>query len=195
MSGRGIVAQLVVIAGGMASGKSAELIRLAEREEHAGRRVLRLAPSVSRTRGEEIRSRTGRFAGSVPLESPAALAGLVHAYHPDVVAIDEAQFIGDGLADAIEALLCKGRPLKVIVALLDLDFAARPFPGAGELLALADEVIKLNAICVRCGEEASRSQRLVDGAPARLGTPLLAIEAGAITYEARCRACYEPPRA
>jgi thymidine kinase len=190
-----IAPRLVVIAGGMASGKSAELIRLAEREALGGRRVLRLAPTISRTRGEEIRSRTGRFAGSVPLESPAALAGLVSDHHPDVVAIDEAQFIGEGLASAIEALLHGGRPLKVIVALLDLDFAARPFPGAGELLALADEVVKLTAICVRCGEEASRSQRLVDGAPAPRDTPLLAIESGAISYEARCRSCYEAPGA
>jgi thymidine kinase len=186
-------ARLVVIVGGMASGKSDELIRRADREERGGRSVLRLAPSISRTRGEEIRSRTGRFAGSIPIESPASLGDLVSAYQPDVVAIDEAQFISEGLAEAIESLLGGGRPLKVIVALLDLDFAARPFPGVGSLLAVADEAVKLNAICVRCGDEASRSQRLIDGRPAGLDTPLLAIETGAISYEARCRACYEPP--
>lgn len=193
MARRGMSARLVVIVGGMASGKSDELIRRADREERGGRSVLRLAPSVSRTRGEEILSRNGRFAGSIPIESPASLGDLVSAHRPDVVAIDEAQFISEGLAEAIESLLVGGRPLKVIVALLDLDFAARPFPGVGSLLAVADEAVKLNAICVRCGDEASRSQRLIDSRPAGLDTPLLAIETGTISYEARCRACYEPP--
>jgi thymidine kinase len=81
------------------------------------------------------------------------------------------------------------------VAVLDLDFAARPFPGVGALFASADELTKLRAICVLCGEEASRSQRLVDGLPALMTTPLLAIESGTIEYQARCRSCYRAPSA
>lgn len=186
---------LTVITGGMASGKSAELIRLAEREEHAGRSVLRLAPLRSRTHGEEIRSRTGRFAGAIPLATSADLPALLARYAPDVIAIDEAQFIDPDLAAVLEGLLAGGRPLHCIVAVLDLDFAARPFPGVGALLASADELIKLRAICVLCGEEASRSQRLVDGLPALMTTPLLAIESGTIEYQARCRSCYRAPSA
>lgn len=184
--------RLSVIVGAMASGKSAELIRLIDREERAGRRIARFVPEIVRDR-REIRSRNGRSLEAIAVDDPAEIVRFVDERSPQVVAIDEAQFLADRLIAPIEELLDRHTGIEIVVALLDLDFAARPFPGVGELMALADEIRKLRAVCARCGGEASRSQRLVDGRPARLDDPLLAVESERIGYEARCRACYEPP--
>jgi thymidine kinase len=113
---------------------------------------------------------------------------------PDVVAFDEAQFFDDELGPLIEELI--GGGVRVIAAALDLDFAGRPFGTViPQLLAIADRVDKLTAVCAVCGSEAAvRSQRLVDGRPATKDSPLVLVGDTAEGYEARCLRCYEPPR-
>jgi thymidine kinase len=111
-----------------------------------------------------------------------------------VVALDELHF----LEDSAEAILagCQqlaDRGLRVIVAGLDQNYRAEPFDGMMQLMAVAEQVDKLYAICVRCGAYATRSQRLIDGKPAPADAPTIVV-GGLDLYEARCRDCYEPAR-
>ena len=108
-----------------------------------------------------------------------------------VVGIDEAQFFDDGIVDVIEKLADKG--LRVIVTGLDMDFRGEPFGCIPELLARADRIDKLQAICMVCGQPANRTQRLVDGKPANYNDPIVIVGAAEM-YEARCRAHHEVPR-
>jgi thymidine kinase len=108
-----------------------------------------------------------------------------------VVGIDEAQFFDDGIVDVIEGLASKN--IRVIVTGLDMDFRGEPFGCIPELLARADKIVKLQAICMTCGEPANRTQRLVDGKPARYDDPIVIVGASEM-YEARCRAHHEVPR-
>jgi thymidine kinase len=114
----------------------------------------------------------------------------VLARDPDAVAIEEAQFFGPDLPVVVEELVAG--PRTVIVSGLDQDFAGRPFATIPELLARADEVTKLTAICVKCGGEATRTQRMRNGQPASVSDELIVIGGmgGDDTYEARCRACH-----
>ncbi len=107
-----------------------------------------------------------------------------------VVAIDEAQFFDDGLSEVCDALTERG--LRVIVAGLDMDFRGEPFGPMPLLLAQAERVDKLRAICVVCGQEASRTQRLIDGHPAHRDDPVILVGAKEV-YQARCRNCHELP--
>jgi thymidine kinase len=104
------------------------------------------------------------------------------------VAVEEAQFFGEGIVEACRHLADSG--YEVIVAGLDMDFRGRPFGPMPALLAEADEVVKLRAICARCGRDASRSQRLIDGRPAPASAPTILVGAQE-SYEARCRHCHE----
>ncbi|MFM7718679.1 MAG: thymidine kinase [Actinomycetota bacterium] len=186
---------LHVIAGCMSSGKTAEVVRLLTRAEIAGRSVLLLTPATdTRVASSEIVSRTGtRFPSVVVEDSRSVLAEVVRR-DPDVVGIEEAQFFDAGLVDAIEELVAA--PREAIVSGLDLDLAGRPFGVVPELLARADAVTKLTAICVKCGGEGTRTQRVREGRPARADEPLIVIGGmGDDTYEARCRACHEVPGA
>jgi thymidine kinase len=108
-----------------------------------------------------------------------------------IIALDEVQFFDNGIAEVVRQLLSDGK--KVIAAGLDLDFKAQPFGSMPELLCMADKVDKLSAICMKCGSEyANRTQRLVNGEPADVNSPLIMI-GGDETYEARCTDCYELP--
>jgi len=109
----------------------------------------------------------------------------------DVVAFDEGNFFSERLPDLCERLVATGK--RVIVAGLDLTFAGEPFGPMPRLMSLADRVDKLQAVCIKCGGVATRSQRLVDGQPAPTDGPVIQI-GGAETYEARCRSCYEGHR-
>jgi thymidine kinase len=108
-----------------------------------------------------------------------------------VVAVDEAQFLDDGIVRAATALAERGR--RVILAGTDTDFRGEPFGPMPELMAVAEVVTKLHAICVLCGAPASRNQRLIQGRPAPYDSPTIMVGA-ADAYEARCRACHEVPR-
>lgn len=182
---------LHVIAGCMSSGKTDELLRLLRRAEIARRRILLVRPEIDdRTPGEYAESRSKARYPSVLVsrEEPSAILKLARERDADIVGIEEAQFFDDQLVDTATALRDSGR--HVIVSGLNLDFAGRPFGPMPLLLAYADEVTMLTAICVVCGETATRTQRLVNGRPAALDDPLVVIggfdSATLETYEARC---------
>jgi thymidine kinase len=107
-----------------------------------------------------------------------------------VVAIDEAQFFDWSVADVARSLADRG--LRVIITGLDLDFRAEPFGPMPLLMAEAEMVDKLHAICVQCGSAASRTQRLINGQPARYSDPVILVGASEV-YEARCRECHQVP--
>ena len=108
-----------------------------------------------------------------------------------MVGIDEAQFFDDGIVDVVSALA--ERDLRVIVTGLDTDFRGEPFGCMPTLMAKADKLDKLSAICMVCGEPASRTQRLVNGSPAHYDDPIVIVGASEM-YEARCRRCHSVPR-
>jgi thymidine kinase len=176
----------------MSSGKTAEVVRLLTRRQIAGQSVLLITPARdTRLAPGEVVSRTGTRFPSVVAPDAEAIRREVARLNPDAVAIEEAQFFGPELPAIIEEIV--GAPRTVIVSGLDQDFAGRPFATIPDLMARADEVTKLSAICVVCGNEATRTQRLRDGKPARADDELIVIGgmAGDDTYEARCRACHE----
>ena len=179
---------LIVITGSMFSGKTEELIRRLRRAIYARRSVLVFKHALD-TRSDltEIRSHNG-----VPHEAIAVCTSgeLLEGVEPetDVVAVEEAQFFDEGIVDVCRRLADSG--YGVIVAGLDMDFRGEPFGPMPMLLAEADEVVKLRAICARCGRDASRSQRLIDGKPAPASAPTILVGAQE-TYEARCRHCHE----
>ena len=193
---------LHVIAGCMSSGKTDALFRLMRRAEYARRRILLVRPDMdTRTPPEYAESRSlARYPSrTVPTDDPWRIVQMARESDADLVGIDEAEFFVPEIVDAVEALRRSGR--HVIVTGLNLDFAGRPFGSMPELMARADEVTMLTAICVICGETATRTQRLVNGRPAAIDDPLVVIggmDARAVeTYEARCNRHHEvaPPRA
>lgn len=179
----------------MSSGKTAEVVRLLTRAQIAGRSVLLLTPAMdTRVAPGEIVSRTGTRFPSMVVDGALGVKGEVERLDPDVVGVEEAQFFDAELVGVVEEMVAG--PRMAIVSGLDLDFAGRPFGVVPELLARADEVTKLSAICVVCGDEGTRTQRMRDGKPARFDEPLIVIGGiGDDTYEARCRACHEVPGA
>ncbi|WP_457631822.1 thymidine kinase, partial [Oceanithermus sp.] len=126
-----------------------------------------------------------------PVAGSAELAERLAGGDVQVVAVDEAQFFDEGLPQVLEELT--GRGVRVIVAGLDMDFRGEPFGVMPTLMARAEFVEKLSAVCVRCGRAATRTQRLVNGKPARYDEPVILVGA-AEAYEPRCRACHEVPR-
>jgi thymidine kinase len=182
---------LHVIAGCMSSGKTDELLRLLRRAEVARRRILLVRPEIdSRTPGEFAESRSkARFPSVlVSRTEPSSILARARERDADMVGIEEAQFFDEQLVDVALALRDSGR--HVIASGLNLDFAGRPFGPMPLLLAHADAVTMLTAICVVCGDPATRTQRLVGGRPAAIDDPLVVIggyDSGAVeTYEARC---------
>jgi thymidine kinase len=182
-----------VISGVMFSGKSEELIRRVRRATLARRAVQVFKSHLdSRYAGMyNVTSHDGTALEATPVDSAAEILRQVRA-GTEIVAIDEAQFLGHELVAA--ATLLAQRGVRVIVAGTDTDFRGEPFGAMGDLMAVAETVDKLRAICIVCGDEACRNQRLVDGRPARWDAPLIVV-GGRETYEARCRHCHRVPRA
>jgi thymidine kinase len=182
---------LHVIAGCMSSGKTDELLRLLRRAEIAKRRILLVRPDVDdRTPGDYAESRSkARFPSVlVPKGEPVGILSLARERDVDLVGIEEAQFFDGSLASVADTLRQSGR--HVIASGLNTDFAGRPFGPMPMLLAMADQITMLTAICVVCGETATRTQRLVGGRPAAIDDPLIVIggfDGRAVEqYEARC---------
>jgi thymidine kinase len=177
-----------VITGSMFSGKTEELIRRLRRALYARRRIQVFKHALD-TRSEltEIRTHNGVLHQAIAASTSGELLEGVEP-STDMVAIEEAQFFDAGIVAACRRLAASGR--EVIVAGLDMDFRSLPFGPMPILLAEADEVVKLRAICARCGRDASRSQRLVDGQPAPASAPTILIGARE-SYEARCGHCHE----
>jgi thymidine kinase len=174
-----------VIAGCMFCGKTDEMLRLLRRFSIAGRQVVLVKPRLD-TRTDEVTvvSRSGAEHRAVTVDHSAEIEAAVGP--ADIVAIEEGQFFDEALPEVVEALAADGK--QVIVTGLDRDFRGIPFGAMPRLLALADQVTKLTAICMVCGEPATRTQRLIDGEPAPADSPLIVIGGlGDETYEARCR--------
>lgn len=180
--------KLTVICGPMFAGKSSELLRRIRRAQHARRPVLLFKPEVD-VRAPGIRSHDGLLMEAVLVCSSLDVQALAGRAPNTFVAVDEGQFFDDRIVGAVMELVHRGH--EVAVAGLDLDYRGEPFGSMPEMLALADEVVKLSAICVQCGASATRTQRLVNGMPAGPGEQVLI--GGAESYEPRCLQCWVPP--
>ena len=180
-----------VITGSMFCGKTEELIRRLRRATIAKQKVQVFKPTIDNRYAEEkVTSHAGANFDALPIQSSAEISPHL-APDTTVVAIDEAQFFDAEIVHVTQNLANRG--LRVIVAGLDMDFRGEPFGPMPILLSQAEHVSKLHAICVVCGEEASRTQRLVDGRPARYDDPVVIVGASEL-YEARCREHHEVPR-
>ena len=182
-----------VIAGVMFSGKTEELMRRVRRSVIARKKVQVFKSHLDdRYAGLfAVSSHDGNSTQAVPVDSSAQIASRIDPT-AHVIAIDEAQFLDAGICELVTQLASRGR--RVIVAGTDTDFRGEPFGPMPHLLAIAEVVDKLHAICVLCGAPACRNQRLIQGAPAAWDSPVIMVGA-ADTYEARCRACHvvRPP--
>ncbi len=180
-----------VICGSMFSGKTEELMRRLRRATIAKQRIQVFKPAVDiRYAAKAIASHNGLQLNAIPVQTSDEIRQLVN---PDagVIAIDEIQFFDDEVVALCDELAEKGH--RVICAGLDMDFRGEPFGPIPQLLAIAEKVDKLQAICVVCGHAASRTQRLIEGKPACYEDPILLVGASEV-YEARCRAHHEVSR-
>lgn len=185
------VGSVEVICGSMFCGKTEELIRRLRRARIARQQVQVFKPAIdNRYEQMKVTSHSGLDVDAQPVTSSSDILAQLK---PDttVVGIDEAQFFDPGIVDAVSALAEKG--IRVILTGLDMDFRGEPFGKMPELMARAERVDKLQAICMVCGESASRTQRLVDGKPAHFDDPVVVVGAQEM-YEARCRKHHEVPR-
>jgi thymidine kinase len=179
-----------VIAGVMFAGKSEELIRRVRRAIIARRHVQVFKSHLDDRYGlYRVTTHDGLSVEAQPADSSAEIMREVRP-ETEVVAIDEAQFLDAGVVEVCTALAERG--VRVIVAGTDTDFRGEPFGAMPRLLAVAEVIDKLHAICVRCGDPACRNQRLIDGRPARYDSPTIMV-GGSESYEARCRHCHEVP--
>jgi thymidine kinase len=180
-----------LICGSMFSGKTEELIRRVRRAKIARQKVQVFKPAMdTRYTIESVTSHNGLGVEAVPVQSAAEIEKMIQ---PDttVVAIDEVQFFGWEITDLCHRLADRG--VRVIAAGLDMDFRGEPFGPMPVLMAQAESVEKLQAICVVCGNPASRTQRLINGQPAAYDDPIILV-GGSESYEARCRKCHQVPR-
>jgi thymidine kinase len=179
---------LEVICGPMFSGKSEEMIRRLRRAEIAGQRVVIFKPRIDdRFDAADVVSHAGLRMRAVPVDGVPELLGRAAGH--EVVGIDEVQFFEESVVGA--ALSLADRGARVVAAGLDQDYRRAPFGPMPALLAHAEFVDKLQAVCHRCGGPATTTQRLVDGRPAPYGGETVVVGA-AEQYEARCRDCHEP---
>lgn len=180
---------LEVICGGMYSGKSSEMIRRIKRAQYAQKRVQLFKPAMDgRYHSTQVVAHDRRNHDALAIVDVDEILTQLEP-DTDIVAIDEVQFFAeDRTVEVVKELMA--RDIKVIVAGLDMDFTGRPFGAVPVLMAIADKVDKLKAICIRCGEEAYISQRLVDGKPASVTDPQIKV-GGTESYEARCRRCWQ----
>lgn len=179
-----------IICGSMFSGKTEELIRRVRRAVIARQEIQVFKPNIDNRYGVQVvKSHDGQNVEAIPVSEPEAILSHLKP-ETTVVAIDEIQFFSEGIVDVVQQLADRG--LRVIAAGLDMDFRGEPFGSIPELLCVAEEVMKLHAICVICGDLASRTQRLVNGVPANYEDPVILVGAQE-SYEARCRAHHEVP--
>lgn len=180
--------RIELICGSMFSGKTEELIRRLRRALIARQKVQVFKPVIDdRYHVEKVTSHNGLDFEAQPVSRSADIVTMLDP-ETTVVAIDEVQFFEPDVVDLCEELADAGK--RVIVAGLDTDFRGVPFGPIPDLMARAEEVDKLHAICVVCGQEASRTQRLIDGQPAAQDDPVVLVGAAEV-YEARCRECHE----
>ena len=182
---------LEIITGSMFCGKTDELIRRLRRATIARQKVQVFKPKIDvRYAEQRVTSHAGSGYDATPIECAAQINDHLDP-ETTVVGIDEAQFFDNGLTDIVQELADRG--VRVIVAGLDTDFRGEPFGPMPALMAKAERVDKLNAICMVCGGPASRTQRLVNGKPAHYHDPVVIVGAAEL-YEARCRQHHVVPR-
>jgi len=179
---------LEIICGPMFSGKSEELIRRLRRAKIAKLDVVAFKPSIDdRHAIEYVVSHNGSKFHAHPLDTLEQMLDIAGAPEVDVIGIDEVQFFPKDIVPVILELVDAGK--RVLIAGLDLDFRGVPFGSMPALLALADKITKLQAICTQCGTDAHFSQRLINDEPAKYDDPIVLVGAQE-AYQARCRSCF-----
>jgi thymidine kinase len=182
---------LEIITGSMFCGKTDELIRRLRRATIARQKVQVFKPAIdNRYAVEKVTSHAGSEFDALPIRTAREILDYLNK-DTTVIAVDECQFFDATIIDICRKLADQG--LRVIVAGLDTDFRGEPFGPMPVLMAQAERVDKLHAICMVCGESAARTQRLVDGRPAHYDEPVVVVGAAEM-YEARCREHHEVPR-
>jgi thymidine kinase len=185
--------RIEVISGCMFAGKTDELLRRLRRAEIAGLDIRVFSPEIDDRYGETvIGSHNGEEwdARVISVDSPGVNDLISEGMGADIVAIDEFNFFTEGFVYAVEELADYGT--RVIVTGLDQTFRGEPFEPMDELLAIADTVDKLTAVCEVCGSDATKTQRLIDKEPASYNSPTVHV-GGSESYEARCRDCHKVP--
>lgn len=177
-----------VICGPMFSGKSEELIRRLRRAKIAKQEIIVFKPKLDTRRGiDKVSSHNGAYIEAVPVDQLEIVTEYLKQHIVHVIGFDEVQFFPENIISIICNLVEQGK--RIIIAGLDLDFRGIPFGSIPTLLAIADHITKLQAICTQCGQDAHFSQRLVDNIPARFDDPIIQLGAQE-SYQARCRNCY-----
>jgi len=180
-----------IITGSMFCGKTDELIRRLRRATIARQKVQVFKPAIDyRYSIQKVTSHAGTEFAAIPISSSKEIVNHLES-DTTVIGIDEAQFFEYDIIDVVQMLADRG--LRVIIAGLDTDFRGEPFGPMPVLMAEAEVVDKLHAICMVCGEQASRTQRLVNGKPAHYNDPIVIVGASEM-YEARCRMHHQIPK-
>ena len=181
---------LEVISGCMFAGKTEELIRRIKVLEYAKKKIAVFKPKIDNRYSEDsVVSHAGSSVKSFNIKNAREIFDYIDDSY-DVIAIDEVQFFDEEIVEICDHFADQGK--RVMVAGLDMDFRGEPFSVMPQLFTHAEFVTKLTAVCMKCGAPATRSQRLIDGHPARYDDPI--IQVGACEqYEARCRHCHEVP--
>lgn len=180
-----------VICGPMFAGKSEELIRRVKRMEYAHQKFICFKPSIDNRYSEnEIVSHNNRKTKSINITCSSDIYKYISS-DINAVIIDEVQFLDEKIVDVCSDLADKG--YRVIVGGLDSDFKGEPFIITALLMAKAEIITKLSAICVKCGAPGTRTQRIVNGKPASYDDPIIIVGASQM-YEPRCRHCHEVPK-
>lgn len=177
-----------VICGSMFAGKTEELLRRVKRLEYAKANIVVFKPAMDdRYATSEVVSHNHNRTQSYNIHDSKDIFKYIDK-NTQVIAIDEIQFLDESVLNIIDYLADKGK--RIIVSGLDTDFRAEPFSFMPKLIAKAEVVTKLTAVCVQCGAPATRTQRIVDGKPAKYHDPIVLIGASE-SYEARCRHCHK----
>lgn len=192
MDGQSRSGSVEVICGSMFSGKTEEMIRRVRRARIAKQHVQVFKPAIDTRYDavEQVKSHDGLGHDAIPASSSAEILAAVLP-ETNVIGIDEVQFFDANITHVVQQLADRG--VRVITAGLDMDFRGEPFGPMPQLMSEAERVDKLHAICVICGAEASRTQRLIDDRPANYDDPVILV-GGSESYEARCRHCHKIPR-
>ncbi|WP_312473218.1 thymidine kinase [Neobacillus sp.] len=181
-----------VICGSMFSGKSEELIRRVRRAQFAKQKIAVFKPKIdNRYHEQSVVSHNGSSFHAIPISHSIEILHHVEA-DMDIIAIDEIQFFDEGIVRVVQQLADSGH--RVVCAGLDMDFRGEPFGQMPALMAIAESVTKLQAVCTVCGSPSSRTQRLIDGRPASYHDPVILVGASE-AYEPRCRHHHEVPKA